>query len=104
MENAPDIGGLRRRVSTFSEVGERDTSTVTMLKISTTKRVLNGMESVGSHSISCAVIFLFSSTLHFTLAGNGKFCKDPSILALTHPGAHTHNCIKNINLEMTVKP
>jgi hypothetical protein len=112
VENAPDIGGLRSRVSIFSEVEERDNSTVTMLKSSTTKRVPYGIVSVGSHSISCAMIFLFSA-LHVTLAGNGKFCNDWSILVLTHPEAlslsvthtHTHTkCIKNINLEMNVKP
>lgn len=79
VENATDVGGLSRRVSTFSEVGERDNSTVTMLKISTTKRVPNRTVSVGSHSISCAMIFLFSP-LHVTLDGNGKFCTDRSTL------------------------
>ena len=81
VRNTADLGGLRRRVSTFSEVAERNNSTVTMLNISTTCSAPNGISSVGSHSISCAITFL-PSVLHVTLFGNGKFCREQSALTL----------------------
>lgn len=82
VRNIAELGDLRRRVSTFSEAGERNNSTVTMLKISTTCSVPNCISSVGSHSISCAITFL-PSVLHVTLFGNGNFCREQSILTLT---------------------
>ena len=81
VRNTTELGGLRRRVSTFSEAGERNNSTVTMLKISTTCSVPYGISSVGSHSISCAMTFL-PSFLHVTLFGNGKFCREQSAFIL----------------------
>jgi hypothetical protein len=71
-----------------------------MLKISTTCSVPYGIIFVGSHSISCAIIFLFS-TLHVTLAEDDKFCKYGSKLTLkVMLGSHTYSNTKNINLEM----
>ena len=81
VRNTTELGGLRRRVSTFSEAGERKSSTVTMLKISTTCSAPYGISSVGSHSISCAITFL-PSVLHVTLFGNFKFCREQSALTL----------------------
>jgi hypothetical protein len=81
VRNTAELGGLRRRLSTFSEAGERNNSMVTMLKISTTCSAPNGLSSVGSHSISCAITFL-PSVLHVTLFGNGNFCREQRALKL----------------------